>query len=133
MNEVHFLLLVITLCVIKITFRKQKEAPKRTYKAPEGTSRPYSRKQAPEGLYFGPEPTPEEKAQQQQFIFEYLYRNTCPASEIRKAFPHLAAQADSLKKYEALEALYQEGQIDEITYNLELNRILEGVNLQGDF
>lgn len=69
--------------------------------------------------------------QSSQHIFNYFYKY--PSSTLRSDYPHLADVADATKAYEKLNRLYDQGQIDEIDYNLELEKLLPKVNIEQDF
>ncbi len=75
--------------------------------------------------------TPEEEAKVRQVIYEYLYHN--PQSKMRNKYPHIANTAEATKEYELLNKLYEEGEIDEIDYNLQLEKLLDKINIEQDF
>lgn len=75
--------------------------------------------------------TAAEEAKVRQLIYEYLYKH--PHSTMRNNYPHLADAAEATKEYERLNKLYDEGAIDEIDYNLQLEKLLTKVNIEQDF
>jgi len=75
-------------------------------------------------------PSPEEITAVQS-LYEYFYQH--PSSEMTCDFPHLAAVAEAAKEYKQLNELYEQGMIDEIDYNLQLEQLLPKVNIEQDF
>lgn len=66
-----------------------------------------------------------------QSLFEYFCKH--PSSEMTGDFPHLAAVAEATREYTQLNDLYEHGMIDEIEYNLQLEKLLPKVNIENDF
>lgn len=83
-----------------------------------------------EKCYSRPTPSPEEITALQS-LYEYFYQH--PSSEMAGDFPHLAAVAEATKEYKQLNELLEQGMIDEIDYNLQLEKLLPKVNIEQDF
>lgn len=122
MLAVIIILLLVVIGLQIATFRQPKPAP--IEKEVATTTDQY---------WDGPVPTAEEKAKNQQFIFEYLYKYRDPNSVLRKEYPHLADAADALHEYERIESLYRAGKMDEIDYNLQMEKLLPKINITQDF
>lgn len=83
-----------------------------------------------EKCYCSPTPSTEEIIAIQS-LYEYFYKH--PSSEMTGDFPHLAAVAEATKEYKQLNERYEQGIIDEIDYNLQLEKLLSKVNIEKDF
>lgn len=78
-------------------------------------------------LWNGPEPTEAETQETQQWLIEYF--KEYPSSTIQNNFPDLYNTAMASKRYDELEYLRKNGMIDEIDYQLELEKILPLIQL----
>jgi hypothetical protein len=78
--------------------------------------------------YNGPVPTKKQQVENQQMMMEYL--QNFPSSPIAKEYPELLKMAEITNRYEHLNKLLEEGKIDEITYQVELEKILPDIPLK---
>lgn len=73
-------------------------------------------------MWDGPEPTTEQKQENWQWLVEFFKRY--PNDKLKETYPQLHQIATASKRYDELEDLRRSGRIDEIDYNLELEKIL---------
>ncbi len=77
--------------------------------------------------YNGPAPTKAERQDARHWIAEFL--EDYPKSGLAADYPDLAHQAAINKRYKALEARREAGDIDEIDYMIELDKISQEVDI----
>jgi hypothetical protein len=70
----------------------------------------------------GPEPSLQERQKSWQFIVEYLKK--FPQSSLKNEYPYLFQVAQASKRYDEINFLRWDGKMDEITYQIELEKIL---------
>jgi hypothetical protein len=70
----------------------------------------------------GPEPTLQERQGNWQFIVEYLKK--FPSSNLKNEYPYLFQVAQASKRYDEINYLKWSGKMDEIDYQIELEKIL---------
>ena len=75
----------------------------------------------------GPAPAKEQRQVTRQHIVEFLAKY--PDSGLAKSLPELAEQAKVVRAYEELNARYEAGEIDEIDFNIELQKITEQIDI----
>lgn len=70
----------------------------------------------------GPEPTLQERQNNWQFIIEYLKK--FPNSDLKNDYPYLFQVSQASKRYDEINYLKWSGKMDEIDYQIELEKIL---------
>ena len=75
----------------------------------------------------GPQPSVEQRANNRQWIAEFIER--WPSSGLAIENPDLAEQARITRAYKHLEEMYAAGEIDEIDYQIELDRLASAISI----
>ena len=79
--------------------------------------------------WYGPRPTREQKADAENFISDYISENIDNCGELAEQYPEAYKRAKAVLDYNTINQLRESGLIDEITYELELQKILPAIDI----
>lgn len=93
----------------------------------------FGKKQSERAKYYnGPKQTPQQEKEGIEWMTNHIMQFPNTSQELQKAYPEVARKVRAIRRYKELEQLRSTGQIDEATYNIELDKILPLIDISED-